>query len=55
MTLQWERTATFLAHKRAISGVHTQMGQQMMLESEAFLALATLVRTLGGMQQEMGV
>lgn len=35
--------------------MYSQMGQQMMLKRKAFLALAALIRALGGVQQQMSV
>lgn len=55
MTLQRKSTAALLTHEGPIAGVHTQMRQQMMLEGEAFLALAALIGTLGGVKEQVRV
>lgn len=48
--LERERTSTLLTHERTVTGVNTQVSQQVMLQREAFLALAALIRTLGCVQ-----
>lgn len=55
MPFKWKRAAALLTHEWSIARMYTQMGQQVVLEGEAFLALATLIGTLGGVQQQMRV
>lgn len=55
MSLQWESSTTLLAHERTVASVNSQMCQQVMLQRKAFLAFAALVRTLGGVEQQVRV
>jgi hypothetical protein len=55
VTLQRKSPSALLTHEGPVAGMNTQMRQQMMLEGEAFLALAALIRTLGGVEQQMRV
>lgn len=51
VTFQWERSAAFLTDERSFPRVHASVCYEVMFQRERLFTFATLVRSLGAMEQ----